>query len=80
MLFRSDLAMQAGVTVPTLRRVEEGYLGTGLGAYIAALWALGLEDEVSRIADPAHDLEGRTLEAAARGERVRKPGVLPNDF
>lgn len=77
---QEDLAMQAGVTVPTLRRVEEGYLGTGLGAYVATLWALGLEDEVSRIADPAHDLEGRTLEAAARGERVRITEGLPSDF
>ncbi|MEX2540470.1 MAG: helix-turn-helix domain-containing protein [Trueperaceae bacterium] len=77
---QEDLAKQAGITAPTLRKVEEGYLGTGLGAYIATLWALGLEEEVARIADPAHDLEGQTLEAAARGERVRPSDSLSNDF
>ena len=77
---QEDLATQVGMTVQTLRRVESGSLGTGLGAYIAALWALGLEDQVAHLADPATDLEGQTLEAVHRGARVRPSGVLSNDF
>jgi transcriptional regulator with XRE-family HTH domain len=79
-LRQEDLAAHAGITVPTLRRVESGSLGTGLGAYIAILWALGLEGDLDPVADPTYDLEGRTLEAAARGERVRSGDALSNDF
>jgi transcriptional regulator with XRE-family HTH domain len=79
-LRQEDLATHAGITVPTLRRVESGSLGTGLGAYVTTLWALGLEADLNEIADPNQDLEGRTLEAAARGERVRYRDTLPNDF
>ena len=75
-----DLAAHAGITVPTLRRVESGALGTGLGAYVATLWALGLDDDLASVADPAQDVEGQTLEAASRGERVRVTDRLPDDF
>lgn len=79
-LRQEDLAANAGITVPTLRRVESGSLGTGLGAYVAVLWALGLASDLDSVGDPAHDLEGRTLEASARGERVRAVDNLSNDF
>lgn len=79
-LRQADLATQAGITVPTLRRVEGGSLGTGVGAYIAVLWVLGLEDQLADVADPARDLEGQTLEAARRGERVRPRKTLSSDF
>jgi transcriptional regulator with XRE-family HTH domain len=79
-LRQQDLAMHAGITVPTLRRVEEGALGTGAGAYVAVLWALGLEDQIAQLADPTRDLEGQTLEAARRGQRVRPDRKLSNDF
>lgn len=38
----ADLAKLAGLTVPTVKRVERGRLGTGIGAYIAALQAMDL--------------------------------------
>lgn len=79
-LRQQDLATHAGITVPTLRRVEEGALGTGAGAYVAVLWALGLEDQIAQLADPTRDLEGQTLEAARRGQRVRPDRKLSNDF
>jgi transcriptional regulator with XRE-family HTH domain len=79
-LRQADLATQAGITITTLRSVERGALGTGLGAYIAALWAMGLEGQLRQLADPATDLEGQTLEAATRGERVRPSEALPSDF
>ncbi|MDH3206424.1 MAG: helix-turn-helix domain-containing protein [Gemmatimonadota bacterium] len=78
-LRQKDLATQAGINVQTLRRVEGGSLGTAVGAYIAALWAMGLENQLTQLAEPATDLEGKTLEAAARGERVR-PRALSSDF
>lgn len=77
---QQDLATHAGITVPTLRRVEAGALGTGAGAYVAVLWALGLESQITELADPARDLEGQALEAARQGERVRPERTLSSGF
>jgi hypothetical protein len=41
---------------------------------------MGLEGQLEQLADPATDLEGQTLEAATRGERVRPSEALPSDF
>jgi ribosome-binding protein aMBF1 (putative translation factor) len=75
-----DLAARAGIPTRTLRRVEGGELGTGIGVYAAVLWALGLLTDLTTVADPDTDLEGRTLEAARRGERVRPGRKLNDDF
>lgn len=79
-LRQADLAAKAGITPKTLRRVESGELGTGIGVYAAVLWALGLHDHLAAVASPDRDLEGRTLEAARRGERVRPDRGLSDDF
>lgn len=75
-----DLAAKAGITTRTLRRVEGGELGTGVGGYAAVLWALGLLNDLAAVADPDTDSVGRTLEAARRGERVRPNTGLNDDF
>jgi transcriptional regulator with XRE-family HTH domain len=74
-LREEDLAAKAGITRTTLRRVEAGALGTGIGAYAAVLWALGLHGDLAAAAAPERDLEGQTLEAARRGKRVRPTGL-----
>lgn len=79
-LRQTDLARRAGVTVQTLRRVESGSLGTGIGAYLAALWAMGLDSAIGDLASPDMDVEGKTLEAARRGERIRPGKRLDDDF
>lgn len=79
-LREEDLAARAGITRTTLRRVEAGALGTGIGAYAAVLWALGMHHDLAAAAAPERDVEGQTLEAARRGERVRLPERLSDDF
>ena len=79
-LREEDLAMKAGITRTTLRRVEAGALGTGIGAYAAVLWALGLHGDLAHVAAPERDLEGQTLEAGRRGARVRLPAELSDEF
>jgi transcriptional regulator with XRE-family HTH domain len=79
-LREEDLAAKAGISRITLRRVEAGALGTGIGAYVAVLWALGLHHEVGEIAGPERDVEGQTLEAARRGERVRPAQGVSDEF
>jgi transcriptional regulator with XRE-family HTH domain len=79
-LRQEDLASRAGITRKTLHAIERGNLGTGIGAYVAVLRALGLHHTMAELAHPDLDLEGKTLEAARRGERVRAPGKLNDDF
>jgi transcriptional regulator with XRE-family HTH domain len=77
---QEDLAAKAGVTRGVIHRVEAGHLGVGIGAYVAALWALGLHGEVADLASPERDLEGQTLAAARRGKRVRLSTGLDDRF
>lgn len=75
-----DLARKAGITRATLGAIEQGKLGTGLGAYVSVLWALGLEDQMEVVAAPDRDAEGTALEASRRGERARPATDLSDDF
>ena len=77
---QADLAVKAGLTRQVVIRIEEGKLGVGIGAYVAALWALGLHQDLANVAGPERDVEGQTLAAARRGERVRPPTELSDDF
>lgn len=77
---QKDLAEKAGITRATLVGIEQGRLGTGFGAYVAVLWALGLEDSVALLAAPENDAEGLTLEAARLGTRARRPAPMDDDF
>lgn len=79
-LSQADLAAKAGISRPTLIRVEAGELGTALGAYTAVLWALGLDRDVPSIASPETDREGVTLEVARLGKRMHTPRSLSDDF
>jgi len=75
-----DLAQKTGVDRRVIMRIEEGHLGVGIGAYVAALWAMGLHQDVSYLASPQRDQEGQTLAAARRGDRVRPATELDDEF
>jgi transcriptional regulator with XRE-family HTH domain len=76
-----QLAAKAGVSYDTARAVETGNLMTGLGAYLALVWALGLERELAAFLDPDRDLEGKQLELTRAPQRVRaQTGVRDGDF
>lgn len=76
-----ELAARAGVSYVTMRAVENGNLLTGLGAYLAAIWALGLERELGRLLEPDRDIEGKQLELARIPRRARaKKGSTRADF
>lgn len=66
-----ELAAKAGVSYDTVRAVEAGNLQTGLGAYLAMLWAMGLESEFQNLASPERDDEGQQLELGRLPARVR---------
>lgn len=65
----------------TARAVESGNLQTGLGAYLAMLWAMGLESEIRSFADPERDDEGKQLESSRLPKRVRhRKATVDGDF
>ena len=75
------LAERAGVNHKTAAAVEAGNLLTGIGAYLALIWALGLEGEVASLLHPDHDEEGKQLELARTPKRARaKKGSIDADF
>ena len=69
-----DVAQMAGITLPTLRAVESGKLGTSIGAYAGVLWALGMENSLTTIATIENDADGQVHERAAlrRGVAQRR--------
>jgi transcriptional regulator with XRE-family HTH domain len=75
-----ELAARAGMSRPTLVRMEAGFAGTGLGAWLSVLWVLGLLDQMAEVAAPERDELGLTLEASRRGRRARRGSRLSDDF
>lgn len=65
------VAERAFTTRPTLRRIEAGDHGVGMGIYAAVLQALGLLDGLAQLADPSGDAIGLSLSSEALPERVR---------
>jgi transcriptional regulator with XRE-family HTH domain len=75
-----DVAQKIGVSRRIVSDAEKGKPSTAMGIYAAILWALGLLDQLSAVADPAKDAEGMALALAREHSKVRKPQVLDNDF
>ena len=75
-----DVAGRMGISRFTLSDVEKGKPTSTIVAYLGALWALGLLDQLDSVADPDCDEEGKILERA-RAPKTARPGrALDNDF
>ena len=48
-------AQRIGVSVPTLGRMEAGDPAVSMGVYATALWLMGCDGELARIASPEKD-------------------------
>jgi hypothetical protein len=51
----SDRAYRIGVSIPTLRRMEIGDPTVSMGVYATALWLIGKDGELAKIASPEKD-------------------------
>ncbi len=51
----SDWAKRIGVSIPTLMRLESGDPSVGVGLFATALWLIGRDGELARIASPETD-------------------------
>ena len=63
------VAERAGMSLMTLRGVEKGAMGVTIGAYVAVLHVLGLDNDLDAVA--AADTLGRQLQDANLPQRVR---------
>jgi DNA-binding XRE family transcriptional regulator len=79
-LRQEDLAHQIGRARATVVAIEKGAPNTEIGAYVAALWALGLLQELDLVADPGLDRDGQALAFSAVDKRVRPRRQLDNKF
>ena len=79
-LRQEDLAKQIGRTRATVIAIEQGSPTTEIGAYVAALWVLGLLRELDLVADPGLDRDGQALSFSAADKRVRLRRQLNNKF
>lgn len=72
-LTAQQLAERAGVSRPTISKLEHGDLGIGLGVLLEVLRALGQLDAVVAAIDPYESDLGRIRAGEALPERVRGP-------
>jgi DNA-binding XRE family transcriptional regulator len=79
-LRQGDLAKQIGRGRATIVAIEKGAPHTEIGAYVSALWALGLLEELDLVADPGLDRDGQALAFSVADKRVRPRRVLNNKF
>lgn len=80
-LTMGTVAERAFTSRPTLQRIEAGDPGVGIGIYASVLQALGLLDNLRKLADPGADEIGLAYseEALPRRVRSRKYGQTRSD-
>jgi transcriptional regulator with XRE-family HTH domain len=75
-----DVAERMGTSRFTLADIEKGKPGASAAAYLGALWALGLLEQIADVADPDRDDEGKVLESARAPRQAPRRRSLDNDF
>lgn len=68
------VAERAFTSRSTLQRIEAGDTNVSIGIYAAVLQALGLLDDLGKVADISRDEVGQTLASASLPKRVRLKG------
>ena len=74
----SDVAQKIGTSRFVVADAEKGKPSTNIAVYAALLWAYGLIDQLTAVADPSQDDEGTALSLTR--ERARCSRKLNNDF
>lgn len=75
-----EVSRKIGVGTRAVSDAEKGKSSTSIAVYVALLWTFGLLADFENLADPGRDLEGQTLALSREKSRVRRIGVLDNDF
>lgn len=76
-----QVAEKLGVGRHVLADAERGKPSTSVGIYVGLLWAYGMTNHLTAVADPEKDEEGRLLAGMRERSRARAPKEdLDNDF
>jgi transcriptional regulator with XRE-family HTH domain len=75
-----EVAQKLGATRQVVYRAETGNATTPAAVYVGLLWAYGLLDQFSELADPAQDKEGLALSLAHQRSHARRVQAIDNDF
>lgn len=75
-----DVAQKIGTGPRAVMDAEKGKPSTGIGIYVALLWAYDLLQPLEDVANPTTDEQGLTFEAGKTRMRARKSRALDNDF
>ena len=65
------MAKRAGITRPTLTKIEQGDATASIGVYAKVLFILGLDDNLSNIADIRNDKVGIMIESNSLPKTAR---------
>jgi transcriptional regulator with XRE-family HTH domain len=65
------LAERAGISGPTLWKIEKGDPGVSIGMYACVLFSLGMIERLAYLLDVRHDDLGLMLEEEKLPERIR---------
>ncbi|GAB2683057.1 helix-turn-helix domain-containing protein [Thalassiella azotivora] len=71
-LTAEQVAERAGLSRPTLRKLEHGDVSVGMESFLKVLWALGQLDRVTEALDPYETDLGRARADAQLPSRVRR--------
>lgn len=66
------MSERAGISRPTLQKVEQGDVTTSMGIYAKVIFILGLEDNLANVADIRNDKVGIMLASKALPKRARE--------
>ena len=53
---QSDFAARLGVSIPTLRKLEQGDPTVAIGTWIDAIWLVGRLDHLAKVLEPTSSL------------------------
>ncbi|MES3007433.1 MAG: helix-turn-helix domain-containing protein [Pseudomonadota bacterium] len=76
---QEDLAQRAGVSVSTIRRMEDGHPGTALHAFLRTLHVLGRLEGTTRLMALESDDLGMELMKEQLPQRIRTPRSKSGD-
>lgn len=75
-----EVADKIGTGPRAVRDAERGKTSTGIGVYVALLWAYDLLSPLSEVANPTQDEQGLALARSKEKIRARRSAGLDNDF
>ncbi|WP_082562790.1 MULTISPECIES: helix-turn-helix transcriptional regulator [unclassified Rhizobium] len=79
-LTAEEVGEKIGVHRHIVSDAERGKPSTTIAVYAALLWAYGLTEQLSLVADPETDDEGLALERARAPQRSRQGTSLDDNF